>query len=61
MKIDIDFIGMAATHNLMCWVCNENKAVYNMYPVWVFEPCYECSKDIGGKVIRKRGWFRNNT
>jgi hypothetical protein len=59
VQIDFEYIFMGADHNLMCWVCNKRKAVYNMYPVWVFQPCWQCNQDIGGEVVRKRPWFRN--
>lgn len=44
VHIDIQSHGLYATHNLMCWLCGENKAVYNMHPVWAFQPCGECDE-----------------
>lgn len=59
VRIEIDFVGPACTHNLICWVCGERKAVYHMYPVWCFGPCWECNGDIGGSLTRLRsGLFR---
>lgn len=51
-KVEIEFIGMGAMHDLECWLCNEESAVYNMNPNWVFEPCWKCQEKIGGKVYR---------
>lgn len=58
LRIRIEHIGPAATHNVICWLCNERKAVYRMYPVWCFSPCWECDRQIGGMLIRKRKWWR---
>ena len=33
-------------HNLMCWLCGKNKAVYNMHPNWRFEPCWKCQESM---------------
>lgn len=37
-----DIGGGLVSHNLMCWICNKNPAVYSMNPEWVFRPCWEC-------------------
>lgn len=58
ITIDLDTIPMGCTHNLMCWVCGENKAVYLMDPTWCFAPCWECNREIGGTLQRKRKWWR---
>ena len=57
LDMQLVFIGGAAIHNLKCWLCKKNAAVYNMNPVWVFEPCWECQKNIGGQVFRVRNRF----
>ncbi|MDZ4210053.1 MAG: hypothetical protein U1C56_02640 [Candidatus Curtissbacteria bacterium] len=50
-----------ANHNLLCWICNENKAVYNMYPNWIFQPCWDCQArlDLTGIEIeyKKKKWW----
>lgn len=57
IHISIEPHGMGATHNLMCWLCGLRKAVYNMSPVWAFQPCDECSsKFLGGQLKRERKW-----
>ena len=57
-QIEIDYTGMAATHNVVCWICGENKAVYHMYPVWCFGPCWACDGALGGTLQRKRKWWK---
>lgn len=54
VTIDSDSIPMGATHDLMCWICNEEPAVYDMSPNWIMRPCWSCQKKgIGdGKVFR---------
>lgn len=52
IRITIEHIGPVSTHNLICWVCNERKAVYHMNPTWCFSPCWECDKAIGGALHR---------
>ncbi|MFA5013932.1 MAG: hypothetical protein WC549_00125 [Actinomycetota bacterium] len=52
--------GPAVQHNLMCWLCNEEKAVYDMNPNWVFRPCWDCQARLGlhGVVeIKKKKWW----
>lgn len=61
VNISIQDYGLYATHDLMCWICNENKAVYNMSPVWVFQPCYECNREIGGVIERKHKWWKRQS
>jgi len=58
VTIDIQNYGLYATHNLMCWLCGENKAVYNMHPVWAFQPCGECEQSIEGQLTRTRKWWK---
>lgn len=64
IHIEIEHLGPAATHNLMCWICNENKAVYHQYPNWYFGPCWECDANIGGRLYRIRSrlakWILEN-
>lgn len=57
VEVDIRSLGMGVTHNLLCWLCFKNKAVYSMHPVWVFQPCDECNSQIGGQVKRVRKWW----
>jgi hypothetical protein len=52
VKLQLVFMGGACIHNLKCWLCNENPAVYNMHPNWCFEPCWDCQNKIGGKLYR---------
>jgi len=57
-KIKLDLtIPMGSDHDLLCWVCNKESAIYDMNPTWVFRPCWKCQKKIGktGKIL-----FRNN-
>lgn len=55
LHIEIEAVGPAALHNLMCWMCEERKAVYHMYPTWCFGPCWECNAEIGGRLERTHG------
>jgi len=58
-KLHIKFfeMGPVVDHNLMCWLCNKNPAVYSMHPEWVFKPCWECQGFI--KDARKKGsWWK---
>ncbi len=55
--IHIEEIGPGfAQHDVLCWLCNERPAVYDMNPTWVFRPCWECQERIGrgGTIL-----FRN--
>ena len=60
-KIKLKFIGPFADHDVLCWICNQKSAVYDMSPVWVFRPCYRCQDDIGraGRILfgNKLNWF----
>jgi hypothetical protein len=38
--------GPAVQHNLMCWLCNKNHAVYDMNPNWIFRPCWDCQEKL---------------
>ena len=42
--VEIVYHGPAATHNVKCWLCGDKPAIYNMNPVWRFEPCWSCQK-----------------
>ena len=55
VKITIESRHMpgGAEHNLMCWFCNKSKAVYSMYPNWVFMPCWGCQKRLEGMWTKK--------
>lgn len=44
MKIIINFIGPVAEHNLLCWLCEEKPAVYDMNPNFIFRPCWGCQE-----------------
>lgn len=43
-KIEIEFHGPFATHNLPCYVCQERKAVFVCHEGY-FQPCWECQKE----------------
>jgi hypothetical protein len=59
LHIAIEFHGPAATHNLMCWLCDERPAVYKMHPDWVFAPCWTCQAQIASPVgTQRRPWWR---
>jgi hypothetical protein len=45
-RIVLGFTGPAAHHNLICWLCGENHAVYDMHPNWVFRPCWDCQEKV---------------
>ena len=53
VKVKITHHGPAATHNLLCWLCEDNPAVYSMHPGWVFKPCWKCQKE-----IKKPKWWQ---
>lgn len=44
-------------HNLVCWVCGKQSAIYSMYPDWCFLPCWECQEHIDSPVWRKKKWW----
>lgn len=56
IKITIEFVGPAGIHNLKCWLCDKEKAVYDMNPTWVFRPCWKCQKLIKteGQILFKK-------
>lgn len=47
VKVKLCEMGPAVVHNLTCWVCDKEPAVYDMNPNWVFRPCWDCQKNIG--------------
>lgn len=51
-ELHVEFIdlGPACEHNLMCWICNKNPAVYQMNED-VFFPCRECQKIWHGSTL----------
>lgn len=51
-ETNIEYMGGAAIHDLKCWLCKKESAVYNMNPNWVFEPCWKCQSMLGGKIFR---------
>ena len=57
LDMQLVLLGGFAMHNLHCWLCKKNPAVYNMHPNWVFEPCWKCQEKIGGKVYRVHNKF----
>lgn len=50
--------GPAVEHNLMCWLCRENHAVYSMHPNWVFKPCWECQSKLGLMGVEVKKWYQ---
>lgn len=64
-NVSIELLDLGAggtSHNLLCWICNENKAVYNMYPNWIFQPCWDCQAKLGLTGIeieyKKKWWWK---
>ena len=57
----LDIGAGAVSHNLLCWICNKKKAVYNMYPNWIFQPCWDCQARLGLTGIevkyKKKKWW----
>lgn len=51
VKIKLCEIGPAINHNLICWLCDKEPAVYDMYPNWVFRPCWDCQKKMKDQKI----------
>jgi len=58
IKVEIRFVGPAALHNLLCWICEEQPAVYDMHPNWCFRPCWGCQEAINPKRNRRHWWNR---
>ena len=57
IKIKVEPTGMGAfTHNLLCWFCQKNSAVYNAYPDRCFLPCWKCQKKYTGIWTKKNIW-----
>ena len=50
LSIKIDFVGPAAIHNLLCWICHKEPAVYDMNPNWYFRPCWNCQREIKNAI-----------
>ena len=46
-----------ADHNLICWICNKEQAVYSMHPNWVFQPCWKCQQKFEG-MWTKKNWLQ---
>lgn len=41
--VKVEPIGAGAfEHDLQCWLCQQNLAVYRGYPNWDFVPCWDC-------------------
>lgn len=59
MKVEIEFHGPAAIHNMPCAVCHVRKAVYQCN-TGIFQPCWSCQHDTWElrKVGLWRGLFR---
>ncbi len=54
----IVFYGMAAEHDILCWLCGVRPAVYDLNAV-AFLPCWECGRTLHGKVYLVRSlWLR---
>ena len=57
VKIKIIPIGPGGSvHNLTCWICNKEPAVYDMHPNWIFRPCWMCQgRGVGnGKIMHNK-------
>ena len=51
-------IASCVNHNLMCWLCDKQPAVYNVYPNFIFLPCWKCQKiNIGWWSKKKKRWY----
>lgn len=52
-------VGPAVLHSVICWICNEQSAVYSM-PDWIFKPCWDCQSKlgmIGIQLQKKKKWY----
>lgn len=51
-------VGPAVLHSVICWICNEQSAVYCM-PDWIFKPCWDCQSKLGmtGVKLEKKKWY----
>ena len=57
IQIQIEHIGGGlCEHNLICWLCNKEPAVYDMNPNWVFRPCWTCQKSCG-LLPKEKAWW----
>ena len=56
VKIEMFEVGPAILHNIICWMCDKNPAVYSVNPEWVFKPCWKCQKLIG--MLPKKKWWQ---
>jgi len=57
MKLKIIPIGPGGSdHNLTCWVCGKEPAVYDMHPNWIFRPCWKCqARGVGnGQMVHSK-------
>lgn len=45
-------------HNLICWMCNKDSAIYSMHPDWIFLPCWECQRKRIGYWTKKKKWYQ---
>lgn len=54
----IDLGAGAVNHNLLCWLCDKNSAVYYTHPKFVFYPCWNCQKQYQGDwTPKKKSWW----
>ena len=60
LKVKIIHEGPITHNNLLCWLCNEQPAVYDMHPNWFFRPCWSCQRGIAwnGKLVERTVWDR---
>lgn len=47
LKVTMAQEGPVMLHNLYCWFCEENPAIYSMND-GIFKPCWKCQKDFKG-------------
>jgi hypothetical protein len=57
--ISIHNEGLFALHNLMCWFCREESAIFYLGPKWCFYPCRTCqAKFKGAWTEPKKKWWQ---
>ncbi len=59
VHISIHNEGLFALHNLTCWLCDKESAVYRLGPDWCFYPCRTCqTKYVGAWTVVQPWWKR---
>lgn len=55
IRVKLEPIGMGLfAHNLTCWICNKDSAVYSASPEWIFKPCWDCQKKFKGQWTKPK-------